>query len=190
MKNMNFKKPLLSLALLGSGIILGLAFYTNAQELPLTSVVTQLFGRDALVESERVFQYQDDTSLNPDGHALESGPITGKITTDILTAKEFNRLLELASNSGSGIGGVSCGSGEVMVGIGESGEPSCLKIVTETVDVDTVLNPINGTWTGYFSAGEEKELTPGQYICGVGFRKNCDFRSSEDACINLKICNP
>jgi hypothetical protein len=46
------------------------------------------------------------TSLNPSDSGLTSDPVKGKKTGDILTAGEWNRVLELVSEGGgSGIGG-------------------------------------------------------------------------------------
>lgn len=42
------------------------------------------------------------TSLNAGQTGLDSAPIKGKKTGDILTAGEWNRLLELVSEGGSG----------------------------------------------------------------------------------------
>ncbi len=42
--------------------------------------------------------------LNPTGTGLQSSPIKGKKTGDILTAGEWNRMLELVSEGGSGDG--------------------------------------------------------------------------------------
>lgn len=142
---MNSKKIWLSLSFLALFAV-GFGAYVNAQE--GGGILTQLFGREALVEPDRDFQYKDDLALNPGSADLESGPITGKITGDRLTAKEFNRLLELAAEGGSaGIAGISCGTGEVMVGIGEGGEPSCLQVFTETVaDEGLLFGGMYGQW--------------------------------------------
>jgi hypothetical protein len=45
------------------------------------------------------------TSLNPTDTGLTSDPVKGKKTGDILTAGEYNRLLELVSEGGGGGGG-------------------------------------------------------------------------------------
>ena len=50
------------------------------------------------------------TSLNPTDTGLTSDPVKGKKTGDILTAGEWNRILELMSEGGSG-GSASGGSG-------------------------------------------------------------------------------
>ena len=44
------------------------------------------------------------TTLNPTDTGLTSDPVKGKKTGDILTAGEYNRLLELVSEGGSGGG--------------------------------------------------------------------------------------
>ena len=53
------------------------------------------------------------TDLNPGQTGLTSEPVKGKKTGDILTAGEYNRILELVSEGGSG--SVSGGSGWVDV---------------------------------------------------------------------------
>lgn len=164
---MNKKQTWLSLGIL-SFVALGIGAYVNAQELPLTTVVTQLFGREALVEGEKEFKYKNDLVINPDGKALESGPIQGKITTDVLTAKEFNRLLEMAAEGGANL--PSCVDGEILVydelnsdwkcGVGGSGTGTGL-----TQDVCA--------WTDWFRAenGNSPQLVPvGHYVAGADYQ--------------------
>ena len=43
-----------------------------------------------------------------------------------------------------------------------------------------------GSWTGY-SHTPTWTLSAGQYFSGLRFRSNCDFASSEDGCISVKI---
>ena len=47
------------------------------------------------------------STLNPSDTGLTSDPVKGKKTGDILTAGEWNRVLELVSEGGSGGTGVS-----------------------------------------------------------------------------------
>ncbi len=50
----------------------------------------------------------------------------------------------------------------------------------------TLLN--GGTWSGFSQQSEFiADLSAGQYFSGLGFRSNCDYYSSEDACVSFKI---
>lgn len=56
----------------------------------------------------RVFTLAGD--LNPPGTTgLQSAPVSGKKTGDMLTAGEWNRILELAAQGGGGGGGGGAG---------------------------------------------------------------------------------
>ena len=45
-----------------------------------------------------------------------------------------------------------------------------------------------GTWTQWYSSSDTIEFGASQYICGFGFRADCDFYSSDDGCIRFKLC--
>lgn len=48
--------------------------------------------------------------------------------------------------------------------------------------------PNGGSWSGFNQSMEHVyDLAPGQYFSGLGFRSNCDFYSSEDACLSPKV---
>jgi hypothetical protein len=46
--------------------------------------------------------------------------------------------------------------------------------------------PVNGSWTA-FQGNLMLELPAGQFISGIQFRGNCDFSSSEDGCMSVRV---
>ncbi len=80
-----------------------------------------------------------------------------------------------------------------------STEDGCLNARVSYAQPGTSAYRVNGgTWTydyssypgmrtGGYSGNFDLSLAPGQYISGIDFRSNCDFYSSEDDCIRVKV---
>ena len=88
------------------------------------------------------------TVLNPGQTGLKSAPVSGKKTGDILTAGEWNRVLELVSEGGSG-----GGSGWVDVPLTDTADydQTCLyEAKLQTTDADN-NNYVNGTISTRFA---------------------------------------
>ena len=70
-----------------------------------------------------------------------------------------------------------------------SSEDSCIDVKTDSLGVsDMFYQPNGGVWTG-FATYNTVDLGPGEYISGIQYRENCDFKSSEDGCINVKVAS-
>ena len=69
-----------------------------------------------------------------------------------------------------------------------SSEDSCVALKVDSLDSGTMFYQPNDMsyWTGYLKY-LTVDLIPGQYISGIAYRTNCDFYSSEDGCLNVKI---
>lgn len=68
-----------------------------------------------------------------------------------------------------------------------SSEDGCMALKVDSVaSGEAAYQPNGGAWTPY-AHNAAWELAPGQYFSGISFRGNCDFYSSEDGCMRVKI---
>lgn len=110
--------------------------------LTATTLYAQATTGTSIVDKMKaaVHAFTLSASLNPGQTGLDSAPIKGKKTGDILTAGEYNRILELISEGGSG------GSGWADVPLTDTADfdTECLYQVKLKVTDATNINLMNG----------------------------------------------
>ena len=50
------------------------------------------------------------------------------------------------------------------------------------------FTPSNSYWTDW--SDPTHEAAPGEFVCGVQYRPNCDFYGSDNGCLRVKFCSP
>ena len=67
----------------------------------------------------------------------------------------------------------------------------CISLSSSTT-IDLYSNVKRSYWTTYNKNTRSKPkldlVSSNAFLCGIYFRANCDFRSSEDGCLQAKVC--
>lgn len=94
--------------------------------LSATSIYAQVTSGTSIIDRMKAVagNFTLSSSLNPGQTGLQSAPVSGKKTGDILTAGEWNRVLELISEGGNG--GTGAGWENVTLTGTENFDDTCL----------------------------------------------------------------